>query len=98
VGRGGRGLGLKAGWGQGLHVPAEGTPVPGTPRCNACLPTGPLDQAPPLGGCARLKAAAGNKTIEGLQALGCARRVVLTGTPVQNNLEVPGGGEVVWRF
>lgn len=36
----------------------------------------------------RLKSAGGNKTIEGLLALGCERRVVLTGTPVQNNLEV----------
>ncbi len=35
----------------------------------------------------RLKSAGGSKTIEGLQALGCPRRAVLTGTPVQNNLE-----------
>ncbi|KIZ01995.1 DNA repair and recombination protein RAD54B [Monoraphidium neglectum] len=34
-----------------------------------------------------LKSAGGNKTIAGLQALNCARRMVLTGTPVQNNLE-----------
>lgn len=36
----------------------------------------------------RLKAAGGNKTIEGLLALGCDKRVVLTGTPVQNDLMV----------
>lgn len=35
----------------------------------------------------RLKAKGGNKTIDSLLALGCSRRVVLTGTPVQNNLE-----------
>ena len=35
----------------------------------------------------RLKSAGGNKTIEGLLALGCERRVVLTGTPVQNDLQ-----------
>lgn len=39
----------------------------------------------------RLKAAGGNKTIAALLALGCGRRVVLTGTPVQNNMEVGGG-------
>jgi hypothetical protein len=35
----------------------------------------------------RLKAKGGNKTIDSLLALNCPRRVVLTGTPVQNNLE-----------
>ena len=51
--------------------------------------------APALAGCAgvlvadeghRLKAAAGNKTISALLSLNCPRRVLLTGTPVQNNL------------
>ena len=35
----------------------------------------------------RLKAKGGNKTIDALLALQCPRRVVLTGTPVQNNLD-----------
>ncbi|KAK9809182.1 hypothetical protein WJX72_010957 [[Myrmecia] bisecta] len=35
----------------------------------------------------RLKAAAGNKTIDALLALQCSRRILLTGTPVQNNLD-----------
>ena len=35
----------------------------------------------------RLKAAAGNKTISALLSLRCARRVLVTGTPLQNNLE-----------
>ena len=35
----------------------------------------------------RLKSAAGNKTTEALRKLGTARRVILTGTPLQNNLE-----------
>lgn len=35
----------------------------------------------------RLKAKGGNKTIDSLLALNCPRRVVLTGTPVQNNLD-----------
>lgn len=34
----------------------------------------------------RLKSKGGNKTIDALLALNCPRRVVLTGTPVQNNL------------
>jgi hypothetical protein len=42
----------------------------------------------------RLKSAGGNKTIAGLQALNCARRMVLTGTPVQNNLEVGSGSKL----
>src|SRR5690349_11467803 len=36
----------------------------------------------------RLKNAGGNKTISALVALGVQRRVLLTGTPVQNNLTV----------
>jgi hypothetical protein len=35
----------------------------------------------------RLKAKGGNKTIDALLALRCARRVLLTGTPVQNRLD-----------
>ncbi|KAK9862149.1 hypothetical protein WJX84_011079 [Apatococcus fuscideae] len=35
----------------------------------------------------RLKAAQGNKTIDALLKLGCPRRIILTGTPVQNNLD-----------
>eukprot|EP00899_Mesostigma_viride_P004693 jgi/Mesvir1/14224/Mv09671-RA.2 len=35
----------------------------------------------------RLKNSAGNKTIDALVALDCAKRVILTGTPIQNNLE-----------
>ena len=35
----------------------------------------------------RLKAAAGNKTIDALAGLGCKRHILLTGTPLQNNLE-----------
>ena len=35
----------------------------------------------------RLKSLGGNKTVEALLALGCSRRVLLTGTPVQNNLD-----------
>jgi DNA repair and recombination protein RAD54B len=34
----------------------------------------------------RLKAAAGNKTMAAITGLGAARRVLLTGTPLQNNL------------
>lgn len=34
----------------------------------------------------RLKAGQGNKTVDALMQLGCSRRVLLTGTPVQNNL------------
>jgi len=34
----------------------------------------------------RLKSAAGNKTISALLALKCQRRILLTGTPIQNNL------------
>ena len=35
----------------------------------------------------RLKSLGGNKTVEALLALGCSRRVLLTGTPVKNNLD-----------
>jgi SNF2 family DNA or RNA helicase len=35
----------------------------------------------------RLKASGGNKTITALLQLGCQRRIILTGTPVQNNME-----------
>lgn len=35
----------------------------------------------------RLKSSQGNKTIEALKKLPCRRRVILTGTPVQNDLE-----------
>lgn len=35
----------------------------------------------------RLKSACGNKTIEALRKLPCRRRVILSGTPVQNDLE-----------
>lgn len=35
----------------------------------------------------RLKAAGGNKTITALLALRCPRRILVTGTPLQNNLE-----------
>lgn len=35
----------------------------------------------------RLKSAGGNKTIDALRKLPCKRRVILTGTPVQNDLE-----------
>lgn len=35
----------------------------------------------------RLKAAAGNKTTSALLALRCHRRILVTGTPLQNNLE-----------
>ena len=34
----------------------------------------------------RLKASGGNKTITALLQLGCHRRIILTGTPVQNNM------------
>jgi len=40
----------------------------------------------------RLKAAAGNKTINALLALRCPRRILVTGTPLQNNLEEFFGG------
>lgn len=36
----------------------------------------------------RLKSVSGNKTIDSLLGLECSRRVLLTGTPVQNNLQV----------
>lgn len=35
----------------------------------------------------RLKSVAGNKTVDALRRLPCRRRVILTGTPVQNDLE-----------
>lgn len=35
----------------------------------------------------RLKAAQGSKTITSLLAINCPRRILLTGTPVQNNLD-----------
>ena len=35
----------------------------------------------------RLKASGGSKTIDALLSLQCQKRVLLTGTPVQNNLE-----------
>jgi hypothetical protein len=40
----------------------------------------------------RLKAKGGNKTIDSLLALNCPKRIVLTGTPVQNNLDEFYGG------
>jgi len=45
----------------------------------------------------RLKAAAGNKTIDALNRLPTRRRVILSGTPVQNNLEVSGPCRTAWR-
>lgn len=36
----------------------------------------------------RLKSAQGNKTISALLSLNCPRRILLTGTPIQNNLQV----------
>lgn len=36
--------------------------------------------------CHRLKAAGGNKTMDALLALQCPRRVIVSGTPIQNNL------------
>ena len=35
----------------------------------------------------RLKAAGGSKTIEALESLNCSRRILLTGTPIQNSLD-----------
>lgn len=35
----------------------------------------------------RLKASGGSKTIDALASLGCSRRLLLTGTPIQNNLQ-----------
>ena len=35
----------------------------------------------------RLKSAGGNNTMDALLELNCLRRVILTGTPVQNNLK-----------
>lgn len=35
----------------------------------------------------RLKSSAGNKTIDALMKIPCRRRIILTGTPVQNDLE-----------
>ena len=35
----------------------------------------------------RLKSAGGNKTIQALVALRATRRILLTGTPLQNNLD-----------
>lgn len=35
----------------------------------------------------RLKSLGGNKTVEALLGLGCSRRILLSGTPVQNNLD-----------
>ena len=61
----------------------------------ACAPRKPL-QRPLHAGAAellvcdeghRLKAAGGNKTINALLALRCPRRILVTGTPLQNNLE-----------
>ena len=45
----------------------------------------------PLAYARRLKSAQGNKTISALTSLNCPRRVLLTGTPLQNNLGVRGG-------
>lgn len=41
----------------------------------------------PLSPPGRLKSVGGNKTIDALLSLGCQRRVLLTGTPVQNDLQ-----------
>lgn len=49
------------------------------------MPT-PTPTPAPL--CRRLKSVGGNKTIDSLLELDCPRRVLLTGTPVQNNLQV----------
>ena len=35
----------------------------------------------------RLKASGGSKTIDALLSLQCGKRILLTGTPVQNNLD-----------
>lgn len=43
----------------------------------------------------RLKAKGGNKTIDSLLALNCPKRIVLTGTPVQNNLDEFYGGRTM---
>jgi SNF2 family DNA or RNA helicase len=39
----------------------------------------------------RLKATGGNKTIDALKQLGCKRRIVLTGTPLQVRLNLREG-------
>ncbi len=50
--------------------------------CNVCCTISHL-----LCFAGRLKAAQGSKTITSLLALNCQRRILLTGTPVQNNLD-----------
>jgi SNF2 family DNA or RNA helicase len=42
----------------------------------------------------RLKATGGNKTIDALKQLGCKRRIVLTGTPLQVRLEASAMGRL----
>lgn len=81
--------------GQGAH---GGSRTPGkalqSATQHACVvfnPAGLTPNAPTRLHLRRLKSAGGNKTIEGLLATGCERRVVLTGTPVQNDLMVRRG-------
>ena len=45
--------------------------------------------------CCRLKSAQGNKTISALTSLNCQRRVILTGTPIQNGAS-GGGSPAAW--
>ena len=75
--------------------PAASSTSPSTAEVpeTACHPPTARDSSQPLGRrlviCDeghRLKALAGNKTTAALLALRCPRRVLLTGTPVQNNL------------